>query len=325
MKTRFTLQLYKGKNSRHQCPGCGKQHEFTLYIDNSNLLPLDSTVGKCNRITNCGYHYTPKQFFADHPQSNNRPIYLHRGISRSPVPPKVPCPSTLDIELLYKSKSHYRQNHFVQWLKTLFGFKIAVEIANRYHIGTSKHWPGATVFWQMAADQRLRSGKIMLYDENTGRRVKEPFNHVTWVHRVLKVEEFELQQCLFGEHLLPLFPNLPVAIVESEKTAVVCSLFMTEFLWLATGGIGNLNSELFSSLKGREVILFPDLGAYQGWKNKASELKGMKAISVSDFLEKNAPADDLQGGFDLVDYFVMQCPSTGLALTGTGYPAFWDW
>ena len=42
----------------------------------------------------------------------------------------------------------------------------------------------------------------MLYDPTTGKRVKEPFNHISWVHKVIKQPEFELKQCLFGEHLL---------------------------------------------------------------------------------------------------------------------------
>ena len=36
-------------------------------------------------------------------------------------------------------------------------------------------------------------------------------------------EEWELSQCLFGEHLLSLYPDRTVALVESDKTAVICS------------------------------------------------------------------------------------------------------
>jgi hypothetical protein len=32
--------------------------------------------------------------------------------------------------------------------------------------------------------------------------------------------DFELKQCYFGEHLLEKYPEKPVAVVESEKTAV---------------------------------------------------------------------------------------------------------
>ena len=47
-------------------------------------------------------------------------------------------------------------------------------------------------------------------------------------------EEWELSQCLFGEHLLSLYPDRTVALVESEKTAVICAGFIPEYVWLAT-------------------------------------------------------------------------------------------
>lgn len=43
----------------------------------------------------------------------------------------------------------------------------------------------------------------MLYNPTTGKRIKEPYNHVTWVHSVLHKEDYNLKQCFFGEHLLP--------------------------------------------------------------------------------------------------------------------------
>ena len=51
-------------------------------------------------------------------------------------------------------------------------------------------------------------------------------------------DDWTLSQCLFGEHLLPLCPELPVALVEAEKTAVICSAVFPEFLRLATGRLG---------------------------------------------------------------------------------------
>ena len=71
-----------------------------------------------------------------------------------------------------------------------------------YRVGTSKRWGGATVFWQTDRDGNVRAGKIMGYDAVTGHRIKEPFNQVSWVHSVRKVQDFRMKQCLFGEHLL---------------------------------------------------------------------------------------------------------------------------
>ncbi len=73
-----------------------------------------------------------------------------------------------------------------------------------------------------------------------------------------------MKQCLFGEHLLADSSSSAktVAIVESEKTALVATLFIPDFIWLATGGMHEcFNSEAMQVLQGREVILFPDIKA----------------------------------------------------------------
>ena len=64
------LEKYKGKTTRHTCPECGMKESFTLYIDANTNNPINSKVGKCNRESKCGYHYTPKQFFIDNPDKN---------------------------------------------------------------------------------------------------------------------------------------------------------------------------------------------------------------------------------------------------------------
>ena len=64
------LQPYKGKATRHTCPACGAKESFTLYINGETNEHINSKVGKCNRESKCGYHYTPKQFFIDNPELN---------------------------------------------------------------------------------------------------------------------------------------------------------------------------------------------------------------------------------------------------------------
>lgn len=83
---------------------------------------------------------------------------------------------------------------------------------------------------QIGVQGRCRTGKIMMYNPETGHRIKDPEipGRVTWVHSVMKKAgllpaEWELSQCLFGEHLLALYPGKPVGLVESEKTAVIAA------------------------------------------------------------------------------------------------------
>lgn len=102
----------------------------------------------------------------------------------------------------------------------------------------------------------------MLYDSTTGHRIKEPRSYVSWVHTELNLQDYNLKQCLFGEHLLSDNPTKSVAIVESEKSALIATHYMPEFTWLATGGMhGCFKADAVSALKGRSVMLCPDLGA----------------------------------------------------------------
>lgn len=79
----------------------------------------------------------------------------------------------------------------------------------------------------------------------------------------------------FGTHLLPLRPAAPVAVVESEKTALIGSLFAPEYIWIATQGKNQINPDSagVSALKGREIHLFPDTDGLQAWSEIATQLR----------------------------------------------------
>ncbi len=146
----------------------------------------------------------------------------------------------------------------------------------------------------------------MLYDTESGKRIKQPFNHVTWVHSLLRLNDFNLQQCLFGEHLLSERPNDPVALVESEKSAIIASWYLPQYVWLATGGKhGCFNETALRCLCGRQVTLFPDLGATVHWRGKMELMKRLGIdVSLFDFMELNASVDEQTEGLDIADYLL---------------------
>ncbi|MBK7302576.1 MAG: hypothetical protein IPI90_04835 [Saprospiraceae bacterium] len=307
MKTshRYILEPYKGMNTRYRCPAlnCGKDKTFSLYIDTETGEHIHPTVGRCNRESNCGHHYTPKQYFQDNNISFDTAqskVYKPRPVAPQPKPV-----SFIPVEVFKASlnPTAFETNHFVQFLIILFGVEVASQLVSRYFIATSKHWNGSTVFWQIDTQGKIRTGKIMLYNPTTGKRIKEPFNHINWVHTAIKLPEFELKQCLFGEHLL-IEKTKPVAIVESEKTAVIASVYLPQFIWLAVGSLSNLNAEKCSILKGRTVILFPDLNGFDKWSSKAKELSHLEIFTVSDLLERKATEAEKKQGFDLADYLI---------------------
>jgi len=301
---KYILEPYKGMNTRYRCPSCQQRDKtFSLYIDKETGEHIHPTVGRCNRESNCGHHYTPKQYFQDNNISFDTP--QPKPYKPRPVTPQQKPVSFIPVEVFKASlnPTAFETNHFVQFLINLFGVEVASQLVSRYFIATSKHWNGATVFWQIDTQGKVRTGKIMLYSPTTGKRVKNLELPVYWVHKALKQPEFELRQCLFGEHLL-IDETKPVAIVESEKTAVIASAYLPQFIWLAVGSLTNLNADRLPILKGRSVILFPDLNGFEKWQGKAKELSHITNFYVSDLLERKASEAEKKEGYDLADYLI---------------------
>ena len=227
--------------------------------------------------------------------------------------PEIKTPTFHPIKLINLSNKNYDKNNFIQYLKTIFTEKRTDRIISKYLIGTSTHWNGATVFWQIDTENLIRGGKIMLYSSKNGKRIKIPFNHITWVHSVLlnknRINEFNLNQCLFGLHLIDQQPYLPIAIVESEKTACIMSEIFDNYIWLACGSLSNLNEKMLHPIKNKKVVLYPDLSinqkAYKEWKTTSEKLnKKDFNISVSHLLEGHCSEQQREKGFDIADYFL---------------------
>jgi hypothetical protein len=69
--------------------------------------------------------------------------------------------------------------------------------------------------------------------------------------------------CLYGEWQLTQWKDAVVCLVESEKTAVIASLYMPTFqgrkaIWLACGGVNGLTDYKVKVLKNRDVIMVAD-------------------------------------------------------------------
>lgn len=93
---------------------------------------------------------------------------------------------------------------------------------------------------------------------------------------------------------------MPIAIVENEKNAIITQAKMPDFLWMATGSLHEFKATKLNVLKGRRVVAFPDLGAYDYWLKKAADISFH--IEVSDYLERNATEEQRKEGFDIADF-----------------------
>lgn len=238
------------------------------------------------------------------------------ALERKPVKEPEVRPASYIPSVLYdqsgKGYEDGKLSNFVQWLITLFSIDEVSNAVYSYCIGSFDKRPGAVIFWQIDSLSQIHTGKIVQYSSVTGRRDKSTFSPVSWVHSVEKIPDFELQQCLFGEHLLSYPRNVSktVAIVESEKTAIVCSILLPEYVWLSRGsktGAKWYLPEVYKYLIGRKVVLFPDLGAYEAWKEEADKLNFQGCtVTVNRLLEDQATEADRKAGCDIANMLINQ-------------------
>ena len=186
----------------------------------------------------------------------------------------------------------------IRWLATTFGTDHAQRIFDLYGVGMTHD--KRVIFWQIDADNRIRTGKVMAYDPTTGKRRKEQ-GSITWVHSDLKraailSDTWRLEQCLYGEHLLGDYPEATVAIVEAYKTAHVGAILHPEMVWVAVDSLMGLTAERLRPLKGRDVLLYPDEGkGYEVWAERIgaiAEAVGFR-YRVSSFMEGRERGSDI--------------------------------
>lgn len=301
----YNLEKYHGRGSRHQCPKCGDKHSFTYYVDERGY-PLDKTVGRCNHESACGYHYTPKEYFSDNPEERKERMVYRPLIKSRPIPPTDYVPT----EYLLKSFSF--DNNLCEFLCGAFDAETIKRAWKDYGMGATKD--KATIFWQIDVQGKIRTGKIIRYNAETGHRIKD-FG-INWIHSAMKKQglspsNFNLSQCLFGEHLLTKYPNKDIALIEAEKTAVICSMAIPEYNWLATGGKSQLSFDKMKVLQGKRVVAFPDVDGFEEWQGRAKELKSIGIdIVVSDYLQQVSTDEQRAKKIDIVDLILEQRKSS---------------
>lgn len=181
--------------------------------------------------------------------------------------------------------------------------------ANRYRLGQTKD--GGVIFWEIDEQAQVHNGKIMYYQDNCHR---DKAHTPTWVIAKLKKvgalpNEVENPHCLFGLHLLSdASSGGKIAIVESEKSAVILSELFPDCIWMAPGGKTMLNASLFAPLGDKRTILFPDTDetgdTYRLWLSVASEAQRLykSRIHVSNLLELHATPAQKSAKIDIVDF-----------------------
>lgn len=187
------------------------------------------------------------------------------------------------------------------------------------------------IFWQIDRDNHIREGKVMYYQADAHRSHSRKPVTVSWLlkqeHQL--PEEWKARFCLFGLHQLSEGMRVKgeesepiIAIVESEKTAIICTELIptmspspftnnpSPVIWLATGGSSNLSIQMLQPLKGKRIIIFPDTDStgsiFQEWLKIAQDAGKQfgHPITVSDLLERHASEDQKKRKIDIADFIL---------------------
>jgi hypothetical protein len=90
--------------------------------------------------------------------------------------------------------------------------------------------------------------------------------------------------CLFGLHLLKMYPEKPIAITESLKSALIGYALQPQMNWLATGDVKDVDLNILRPLKGKRVMVFPTNHSYYDWLKVAKQVDFCQIV-VSDMME----------------------------------------
>lgn len=279
MEKQYKYQLRKSSR-KEVCPQCGQRRFVPYVLTEDNATIVGETFGRCDRENSCGYWHKPD---GNEVVSDVKPQPVN--LDMMTVDPRIiddfgSLRYRLAFNTLYKYGSWLVGTH-------------DVDVAYDAYKVISKDGCG---FLQIDINGVIRGGKFIKF--KNGHRVKDE-QPVRWLHKTLPsyVRGDVLKQCFFGEHLLA-DSSKPVAIVESEKTALLMSRIMKEYTWLACGGSQNLkNEDKLKVLEGRQVTLFPDNGQYAEWTIIANRHGWMVDNSCAGYKE------GMKDGYDILDLY----------------------
>lgn len=221
------------------CHSCGettlppklyKNSKGELFKWNRTLNKLEKTVTQ-NCYTKETYQYNPKSQLL----TNNKDLY------------KSKSSKIVEDKIVQKSLEKPMSNNLCKYLYVNFDTKRVKQVIKDYRIGTS--YNNFTVFWFINASGNAQKSKSILYQSN-GKRTNQI--------RVKFKNEQGYYFCLYGEHLLK-DENKPIILVESEKSAIICSIKLPQYNWLAYSGINGLTFTKLHALKNKEILIIPDL------------------------------------------------------------------
>jgi len=256
IKIENNLEFKKKRNYHLITPCCNKSNKDGKFV---NFKFFDDNYGYCH---SCGKSTLPPTIYKDengneYTWNDNLHKYepivsqlYHNSIihcsTKQEIEPKSQKFIPKNIVLSYSQVKP--EDNLLQYLRNTYGNTKVDFAKKRYYLGSTKD--GGTVFWHINADSKVQKAKVSYYQVNGKRtnKFKVPYKN-----------EDGFYSCLFGEHLINEDKDKTIILVESEKTAIVSSIFLPNFVWISYGGINGLTENKLRNLKGRKILIVPDM------------------------------------------------------------------
>lgn len=292
---------------KFDCPSCGQSNKFVKYVDNTTGNYIDSKYGRCDRETSCGYWEKPEQLYIQETESKIKyqikDLYDSDCLNSDLYINKFHLVNG-NTEHIY-SKANLNNNTFIEGLLKRFDNNLVRKAYLNYKLGYC--FNGSTIF-PYYFNNSLKSGKIInfkpdlhrdkdvspmwlhsaktFYFKNKTNKLNEEINNLLYPDESIEYNHFmkyrevftddseSEKYCfsipLFGWDLLSLSENKnkTICLVESEKTAIICSIVFPEYVWLASGGSTYLSQYKFCYYNNSNWLILPDLSTNDVTKNK---------------------------------------------------------
>lgn len=290
-KVNIDLKFKQKRNYKLITPCCNRSNRDGKF---SNYIGLDEQYGYCH---SCGKTNLPQTVYLDEKGKKyiwndhfNRyevldGIQVPYHLKENKLPtiaehPKGTEIKYIDPNLLKESILHKPESNLLEYIRKTYGDKETDRVINLYYLGTDP--VGYTLFWNVDKNLMVRKAKVIKYDA-TGKRsskIRSPY-----------LNDDGYKACLFGEHLLKYgdMDNDIYVLVESEKTAIISSILLPKYWWLAYGGINGLTSDKIKVLKGYRILIIPDMS-----ENAVSIVKNKLPLMMQ--LGIHAEIWDMTGG-----------------------------
>lgn len=252
------LKFNPKRNFKLITPCCNRNNKDGKF---TNYLHLTENYGYCH---SCGKATLPPTLYQD---ETGKEYYWNESLNKfepytiafaatntdrlvtniaTPIIPQKFIPETE----IWPPYFHKPENNLLEYLRKTYGNEKVDDVKELYAVGST--YDGGTIFWNINKELKVQKAKIAYYDTNGKRtdKFKVPYKN-----------ESGYYTCLFGEHLLTYqhHQTKTVILVESEKTAIVGSILLPDYVWLSFGGSTGLTLEKISVLKGFRVLIVPDM------------------------------------------------------------------